>query len=72
MKKKKKEIIEEPVVEVIEESTKKEVKEIPDFYMLRVTETIGDVAKKFGISEKELMKLNNSSTFIGGNQIKLK
>lgn len=56
---------------------KKEIKEeikkvdVPDFYMLKVGETISDVAKKFMIDEKEIIKLNGD-TVIGGNQIKLK
>ncbi len=59
--------VEEPVIEVVEEP-----KEIPDSYILGVGETLTDVAKKFGISEEELNKLNNYPTVIGGNQIKLK
>ena len=61
----KKKIIEEPITEEIKV-------EIPDTYILRVGETLSDVAKKFGISEEELNKINNYPTVIGGNQIKLK
>lgn len=61
----KKKVVEEPIV--------KEIKiEIPDTYILKVGETLSDVAKKFGISEEELNKINNYPTVIGGNQIKLK
>lgn len=45
--------------------------EVPNFYMLKVGETLSDVSNKFGISEEELKKLNGD-TVIGGNQIKLK
>ena len=63
---KKKKIIEEPITEEIKV-------EIPDTYILRVGETLSDVAKKFGISEEELNKINNYPTnVIGTNQIKLK
>lgn len=61
--------IEEPIIEEIKEI--KIEKEIPDFYMLRVGETISDVAKKFGISEAKLKQLNGD-TVIGGNQIKMR
>lgn len=67
--------------EAAKKETKKEVKkeikeeikkvDVPDFYMLKVGETIFDVAKKFMIDEKEIIKLNGD-TVIGGNQIKLK
>ena len=62
----------EKVKEEIKEE-KKEIKKVdaPDFYMLGVGETISDVSKKFGIAEKEIIKLNGD-TVIGGNQIKLK
>lgn len=61
----KKKVVEEPIVEEIKI-------EIPDTYILKVGETLSDVAKKFGISEEELNKINNYPTVIGGNQIKLK
>ena len=69
MARKKKEEIEE-IKEVKVEIEPK--KEIPNTYILRVGETLADVAKKFGISEEELNKINNYPTVIGGNQIKLK
>lgn len=68
MRKKKAEVIEE--LEEIKEEPIKEVKEVPDFYLLGVTETLEDVAKKFGLEVEKLKELNVD--VIGGNQIKLK
>lgn len=66
MRKKKKDIEEEAIVveEVVEE------KEIPDYYVLGVTESLKDVAEKFDLSEEHLKEINGE--VIGGNQIKLK
>jgi hypothetical protein len=63
MKKKKEEILEEKV-----EETKKI--EVPEFYLLGVTETLEEVAEKFDLDINNLKELNN--TVIGGNQIRLK
>lgn len=63
MKKKKEEILEEKV-----EETKKV--EVPEFYLLGVTETLEEVAGKFDLDIEKLKELNN--TVIGGNQIRLK
>jgi len=64
MKKKKAEVIEEV------EEIKEEVKEVPEFYLLGVTETLEEVAEKFDLDINNLKELNN--TVIGGNQIRLK
>lgn len=61
MKKKEEKIIEE----VKEENTN-----VPEYYTLRIGETLKDVAKKFKLDEKELEKINGE--VIGTNQIKLK
>ena len=45
-------------------------KEVPEFYIVRIGETIKDVAKKFDLSEKELAELNGE--IVGTNQIRLK
>lgn len=63
------EILEEKVMEGIKEEIEKV--DVPEYYLLGMRETISDVAKKFGIAEKEIIKLNGD-TVIGGNQIKLK
>lgn len=68
MRKKKAEVIEE--LEEIKEEPIKEVKEVPDYYLLKIGETLEDVAKKFGLEVEKLKKLNGD--VIGGNQIKLK
>ena len=56
------EIIETPIEEVI--------KPIPEFYVLKIGETLADVAKKFGVKEAELKKLNGE--VIGTNQIRVR
>lgn len=61
MKKKEEKIIEE----VKEENTN-----VPEYYTLRIGETLKDVARKFKLDEKELEKINGE--VIGTNQIKLK
>jgi len=52
MKKKKAEVIEEV------EEIKEEVKEVPEFYMLGITETLEDVAKKFNTTVERLKEIN--------------
>lgn len=65
MKKKKvEEVLEETPVEVVE------VKDVPEFYILRIGETLKDVANKFGLKEEDLKKLNGE--VFGTNQIRLK
>lgn len=64
--KKKKENIE--VVDVAKEEKQNE--NVPEYYTLRIGETLKDVAKKFGLDEKKLEKINGE--VIGTNQIKLK
>lgn len=61
MKKKKEDIIEEVKAPKID---------VPEFYTLRIGETLKDVANKFGLNEEELTKLNGE--VIGTNQIRLK
>ena len=61
MKKKEEKIIEE---------VKKENANVPEYYILRIGETLNDVAKKFKLDEKKLEKINGE--VIGTNQIKLK
>ena len=61
MKKKEEKIIEE---------VKEENANVPEYYILRIGETLKDVAKKFKLDEKELEKINGE--VIGTNQIKLK
>ena len=69
MKKKKEEIIED--VKVEENAPEiKQVANVPEFYTLRIGETLKDVANKFGLKEEELTKLNGE--VIGTNQIRLK
>lgn len=69
MRKKKEKIIEDAKVE--ENASKiKQVANVPEFYILRIGETLKDVATKFGLNEEELTKLNGE--VIGTNQIRLK
>ena len=79
MKKKKEKVIEistpeelqEDICPVGEPGVIKEVnKDIPEYYVVRVGETLKDVAKKFDLDEKTLKELNGE--VIGTNQIKLK
>ena len=58
-------------IEVVD-TAKKEKQDInvPEYYTLRIGETLKDVAKKFGLDEKKLEKINGE--VIGTNQIKLK
>lgn len=66
---KKEKVIEEAK---IEENASKEKQDanVPEYYTLRIGETLKDVAKKFGLNEESLKKLNGE--VIGTNQIKLK
>jgi len=61
MKKKEEKIIEE---------VEKENTNVPEYYTLRIGETLKDVAKKFKLDEKKLEKINGE--VIGTNQIRLK
>lgn len=65
--------IKEEVKEEIKEP-KKEIKkvDVPEYYLLGMRESISDVARKFGLKEEEIEKLNGSEVFFGGNQIKLR
>lgn len=52
---------------------KEEIKEevsVPEYYVLKVGETLEEVAKKFNLDEEKLKELNGE--VIGTNQIKLK
>ena len=64
----KKKVVEELIPEEVEEV--KETKEIPEFYVLKIGETLADVAKKFGVSESSLKELNGE--VFGTNQIKVR
>lgn len=70
MKKKKEKIAEEnvEVVDVVKE--KKQDINVPEYYTLRIGETLKDVAERFGLDEKKLEKINGE--VVGTNQIKLK
>ena len=69
MRKKKEEIIEEAKVEENVSEIKQDAN-VPEFYTLRIGETLKDVANKFGLNENQLIELNGE--VIGTNQIKLK
>lgn len=66
---KKEKVIEDAKVEEIASKEKQDAN-VPEYYTLRIGETLKDVAKKFGLSEESLKKLNGE--VIGTNQIKLK
>lgn len=71
----KKKIIEEPIEEIkeeIKEEVKETKKDIPEYYVAKIGETIKDIAEKFGVSEEKINELNNNPEIFGGNQIKLK
>lgn len=70
-KKKEEKIIEEPIEEIKEE-VKETKKDIPEYYVAKIGETIKDIAKKFGVSEETINELNDNPEIFGGNQIKLK
>lgn len=56
--------------EVIEEVKEEAVNSVPEYYVLKVGETLDEVAKKFKVDAKKLKELNGE--VIGTNQIKLK
>lgn len=61
--------------EIKVEEKKEEIKKATviledDYYILKIGETLKDVADKFGLDEGKLIELNGEVT--GGNQIKLK
>lgn len=56
--------VKEEIEEVIE------VKDVPEFYVLGIGETLTDVAKKYNLDVNKLKELNGD--VIGSNQIKLK
>ena len=65
--------LEEKVEEAkIEENASKEKEDanVPEYYTLRIGETLKDVAKKFGVDEEKLKQLNGE--VFGTNQIKVK
>lgn len=63
---------EEKLEAKIEKNASKEKQDanVPEYYILKFGETLKDVAKKFGLDEKKLEKINGE--VIGTNQIKLK
>jgi len=67
-------VVEEEKVEEakIEENASKEKEDanVPEYYTLRIGETLKDVAKKFGVDEEKLKQLNGE--VVGTNQIKVK
>ena len=56
--------------EVIEEAKEESVNSAPEYYILKVGETLDEVAKKFKLNAKKLNDLNGE--VVGTNQIKLK
>lgn len=71
--KKKEKVIEEVTEDVkVEENASKEKQDanVPEYYTLRIGETLKDVAKKFGVDEEKLKQLNGE--VVGTNQIKVK
>lgn len=56
----------------IEKNASKEKQDanVPEYYILKIGETLKDVAKKFKLDVKKLEKLNGE--VVGTNQIKLK
>ena len=50
--------IEESVVEETVEEVKEEIVEEPKYYMLGITETLEDVAKKFNTTVERLKEIN--------------
>ena len=68
-RKKKVEIIEDAKIEESASKIKQDAN-VPEFYTLRIGETLKDVANKFGLNENQLKELNGE--VIGTNQIKLK
>lgn len=70
--KKKNEEIKEEVKEEVKETKKETKKDIPEYYVMRIGESLKDVSEKFGVSEETLKELNENATFIGSNQIKIR
>ena len=66
---KKEKVIEDAKIEEIASKEKQDAN-VPEYYTLRIGETLKDVAKKFGLNEESLKKINGE--VIGTNQIKLK
>lgn len=56
--------------EVIEEVKEELVDSVPEYYVLKIGETLEEVAKKFKLDVKKLKELNGE--VVGTNQIKLK
>lgn len=52
------EIMEEPVVEEVKEEVKEPRVETPEYYMLGITETLEDVARKFNTTVERLKEIN--------------
>ena len=53
------EIMEEPVVEEVKEERVEEPRvETPEYYMLGITETLEDVARKFNTTVERLKEIN--------------
>lgn len=66
MRKKKVEEVKEPIIkEIVVPKI-----EVPEFYILKIGETLTDVAKKFNIDEKKLKEMNGE--VVGTNQIRVK
>ena len=68
-RKKKEEIIEDAKIEENASKIKQDAN-VPEFYTLRIGETLKDVANKFGLNETQLKELNGE--VIGTNQVRLK
>lgn len=68
-RKKKEEIIEDAKIEENASKIKQDAN-VPEFYTLRIGETLKDVAIKFGLNEAQLKELNGE--VIGTNQVRLK
>lgn len=76
MKKREEKIIVETKEEELEEKAEEKATKgklnvnVPEYYTLKIGETLNDVAKKFELSEETLKKLNGE--VFGTNQIKLR
>lgn len=67
----KEEIIEEPRVEEAQEERVEEVKEEePEYYMLGITETLEDVARKFNTTVERLKEINGEVS--ASNQMRVR
>lgn len=78
-RKKKEEVLEQSTEPILEEEPKvfvgyTQVIEEPkeEFYILRIGETLEDVAKKFNTTVAELNGLNGNIEVVGSNQIRVK